>query len=392
MSAGSCCRALDIDMERKKTRQIDVGGIKIGGGAAISIQSMTNTFTEDIKATTEQIRRLSDAGCDICRLAVPSEKAATAFGEIKRSLRADGINVPLVADIHFDYKLAIASINAGADKIRINPGNIGDTERIKAVVDAAGMVGLPIRIGVNSGSLEKDILESFGGSSAEALAKSALRNAAIIEKMGFSDLVVSIKSSNVEETLKAHRLFSENSDLPLHIGITEAGVGLSAVIKSSVGIGALLSEGIGDTMRVSLTGDPVTEIPVARGILRSLGLLPGAIELISCPTCGRTKSDLKKIASDVAKALDSIEIEQINREKNKLRVGNTAQVSVDEKHITVAVMGCAVNGPGEAAQADLGVACGENNAVYFEKGEKIKTVASGEIVSVLLEGVKKLLL
>ena len=368
-------------MERRITRQIDAGGVKIGGDAPISIQSMCNTFTEDIKATAEQIRTLSEAGCDICRCAVPTEKAAMALGEIKLKLRAEGILIPIVADIHFDHKLALASIVAGADKIRINPGNIGNYDRVKAVAYAAGAAGIPIRIGVNSGSLEKDILERFGGPTAAALAESALKNAEMIEKLGFNDLVVSIKSSNVNETLNAHRIFTANTDLPMHIGITEAGVGRAALIKSAIGIGTLLTEGIGDTVRVSLTGDPLEEIPAARDILRSVSMLPGAIELISCPTCGRTKANLEVIAKEVSDAIESIEI---------LRRTNSEEM-VNDKHVTVAVMGCAVNGPGEASHADLGVACGENNAVYFEKGKKIRTIAIDEIVTTLIDGVKRLL-
>ncbi|MDR0875034.1 MAG: flavodoxin-dependent (E)-4-hydroxy-3-methylbut-2-enyl-diphosphate synthase [Clostridiales Family XIII bacterium] len=358
---------------RRKSRQVDVGGVLIGGGARIPIQSMTNTFTEDVAATVAQIRALVLAGCDIVRCTVPTEEAAAALGEIKRTLRAGGLTIPLVADIHFDYRLALAAIASGADKIRINPGNIGSADRVKAVADAAGAAGIPIRIGINGGSLERDLLARFGGPTAAALAESALRNASLLENMGFSDLVVSIKSSDARENLEAHRLFAANSDLPLHIGLTEAGIGRAAIVKSAVGIGALLLDGIGDTIRVSLTGDPVQEIAAARDILRAAGLLPGAIDLISCPTCGRTKADLERLAAEVAEALAVLE----------------ATHGLDRKHITVAVMGCAVNGPGEAAHADLGVACGENNAVYFEHGVKIKTIDQSEIVSTLIDGVKK---
>jgi (E)-4-hydroxy-3-methylbut-2-enyl-diphosphate synthase len=361
---------------QRKSRQVDVGGVLIGGGARIPIQSMTNTFTEDAAATVEQIRALVLAGCDIVRCTVPTEDAAAALGEIKHTLRAGGILIPLVADIHFDYRLALAAILAGADKIRINPGNIGSSERVKAVADAAGTAGIPIRIGVNGGSLERDLLDRFGGPTAAALAESALHGASLLENMGFSNLVVSIKSSDAQENLEAHRLFASNSDLPLHIGLTEAGIGRSAIVKSAAGIGALLLDGIGDTVRVSLTGDPVSEIAVARDILRSVDLLPGAIDLISCPTCGRTKADLGRIASEAAEALAVLETEHLDG---------------DKKRITVAVMGCAVNGPGEAAHADLGVACGEKNAVYFEHGVKIKTIDQSEIVATLIGGVKKLL-
>ncbi|GHU62558.1 4-hydroxy-3-methylbut-2-en-1-yl diphosphate synthase (flavodoxin) [Clostridia bacterium] len=389
---------------RRKSRQVSVGGVLIGGGAPIPIQSMTNTFTEDAAATVLQIRALAAAGCEIVRCTVPTAAAAAALGEIKRALRADGVMIPLVADIHFDYKLALAAIASGADKIRINPGNIGSTDRVQAVADAAGAADIPIRIGVNGGSLERDLLERFGGPTAAALAESALRNAELLEKMGFSNLVVSIKSSDARENLEAHRLFAAHSDLPLHIGLTEAGIGQTAMIKSAVGVGALLLDGIGDTVRVSLTGDPVQEIAAARDILRAAGLLPGAIDLISCPTCGRTKADLEQIAAEVSKALIGMEAAYGPNRKCDVTQGEGTEFAttttepqsgtvdaINIKHITVAVMGCAVNGPGEAAHADLGVACGENNAVYFEHGEKIKTIGQSEIVATLIEGVKKLL-
>lgn len=363
--------------ERRFSKQINVGGVRVGGNAPIPVQSMTNTFTEDTEATLRQIRALADAGCEICRCTVPTEKAASSFGEIKKILRSEGRDIPLVADIHFDFRLALAAIANGADKIRINPGNIGGTERIKAVTDAAGAAGIPIRVGVNGGSLEKHLLEKYGAPTAAALAESAIYNAELLENMGFSDIVVSIKSTDVRENIEAHRIFAKNSDLPLHIGLTEAGTGRAAAVKSAVGIGALLLEGIGDTLRVSMTGDPVTEVAVGRDILRSTGLLPGAIELISCPTCGRTKTDLEALARDIADELARLEAE------------NAA--SLNGKKITVALMGCAVNGPGEASHADLGVACGENTAVYFENGKQIKTIGADEIKSVLIEGTKKLL-
>jgi (E)-4-hydroxy-3-methylbut-2-enyl-diphosphate synthase len=390
-------------LTRRMTRQVDVGGVRLGGGAPVPIQSMTNTFTEDVTATVAQIRALAAAGCEIVRCTVPTERAATALDEIKRTLRAEGLRIPLVADIHFDYKLALAAIASGADKIRINPGNIGSADRVQAVADAAGAAGIPIRIGVNGGSLERDLVEGFGGPTAAALAESAFRNVALLEKMGFSNLVVSIKSSDARENLEAHRLFAANSDLPLHIGLTEAGIGCAAIVKSAVGIGALLLDGIGDTIRVSLTGDPVSEIPVARDILRAAGLLPGAIDLISCPTCGRTKADLEHIVAEVAEALAVLEAIHGRNQKYNVTQGEVSGIGITAmkserpiierniKHITVAVMGCAVNGPGEAAHADLGVACGEKNAVYFEHGVKIKTIDQSEIVHTLIDGINKIL-
>lgn len=359
------------------TIQINCGGIPIGGDAPIPIQSMTNTYTEDVKATVTQINELAEAGCDIVRCAVPTIEAAHALKEI-----CIASPIPVVADIHFDYKLAILAIEAGVDKIRINPGNIGSIDRIKSVVDVAKDKGIPIRIGVNSGSLEKDLLEKYGGATPEALAESAIRNIELFDSLDFSDIVVSIKSSDVLVNTKAHMILSEKIDKPLHIGITEAGIGERAIVKSAVGLGALLAHGIGDTLRVSLTGNPIQEIAAAKDILRSVNRLDGAINLISCPTCGRCKTDLAKIAGEVSTAIIPIEQHRINESKN---TGDKI------KSITVAVMGCAVNGPGEASHADLGVACGESNAIYFESGKKIDSISTGEIVDRIISGIKKLI-
>ena len=359
------------------TIQVNCGGVLIGGGAPIPIQSMTNTYTEDINATIAQINELAESGCDIVRCAVPTTEAATALAAICKTSP-----IPVVADIHFDYKLALLAIESGVDKIRINPGNIGSIDRVRAVVESAKDRGIPIRIGVNSGSLEKDLLEKFGGATAEALAESALRNIEILDNLNFSDVVVSIKSSDVLTNTKAHMILSQKTDKPLHIGITEAGIGEKAIVKSSVGIGALLAHGIGDTLRVSLTGNPVQEIVAAKDILRSVDKLNGAINLISCPTCGRCKTELAKVATEVSEAIAPIEkqrIEAAKKSKNLL------------KTITVAVMGCAVNGPGEASHADLGVACGDGRAVYFENGEKKDTIPVEVILKTITTGIEKLI-
>jgi (E)-4-hydroxy-3-methylbut-2-enyl-diphosphate synthase len=354
--------------ERRKTRQVWLRGgaadVAIGGGARVTVQSMTNTPTEDAAATLTQIRALANAGCDIVRCAVPTERAAEAFQAITAASP-----LPVVADIHFDHRLALAAIRAGAAKVRINPGNIGGEENVRAVAEAAGAAGIPLRVGVNGGSVEKDLLARFGGPTAEALCESALRSVALLEGMGFRDLVVSIKSSDVVTNLQAHRLLAARTDAPLHIGVTEAGVGRAAIVKSAAGIGALLADGIGDTVRVSLTGDPVAEVAVARDILRSVGLLPDAIELIACPTCGRTKADLPRIAEEVRRALEIIERD-------------------NAKSLTVAVMGCAVNGPGEAAHADAGLAFGDGRAVLFAKGRQLGTVPEADAVRALLDAVK----
>ena len=350
------------------TKKVYCGDVAIGGGAPISIQSMTNTDTRNGLATLDQISRLQEAGCQIVRLAVPDLEAAEAFGRIKKAAK-----VPLVADIHFDYRLALESIRQGADKIRINPGNIGDRDRVLQVVRAAAERQSPIRIGVNSGSLEKDLLEKYQGVSAQGLADSALRNVRMVEEMGFDDIVVSLKASNVRLNQDAHQLVAASTDHPLHIGITESGTVTSGRIKSAIGIGALLLAGIGDTMRVSLTGDPVSEVLLAKEILQVVGLRGSGINLVSCPTCGRTQVDLEKIAREVEEKSKRI---ALDREEKGL------------PSLTVAVMGCAVNGPGEARSADVGVACGTGKGVLFKRGEIIKTVSEEDIVAELLKAVE----
>ena len=342
-------------MRREDTRVIQIGTRKIGGGNPIAIQSMTNTKTEDIDATVAQILALEAAGCEIIRCAVPTMEAAKALAEIKKR-----IHIPLVADIHFDYKLAIAAIENGADKIRINPGNIGDVSRVKAVVDKAKEYNVPIRVGVNSGSLEKELVEKYGGVTAEGIVESALDKVRIIEEMGYENLVVSIKSSDVMMCVKAHELISQKCDYPLHIGITESGTVLSGNIKSSVGLGIMLYQGLGDTIRVSLTGDPLEEIKSAKLILKTLGLRTGGIEVVSCPTCGRTKIDLIGLANQVENMVADIPLD-----------------------IKVAVMGCVVNGPGEAKEADIGIAGGIGEGLLIKKGEIIKKVKEEELLETL---------
>ncbi|ABY92938.1 MULTISPECIES: flavodoxin-dependent (E)-4-hydroxy-3-methylbut-2-enyl-diphosphate synthase [Thermoanaerobacter] len=348
---------------RKITREVKIGNKKIGGNNPILVQSMTNTDTHDIEKTIEQIKRLEAEGCDIIRVAVPDMEAAEAIKEIKKN-----INIPLVADIHFDYRLAIKSIENGADKIRINPGNIGREENIKKVVEIAKEKGIPIRIGVNSGSLEKEILHKYKGVTAEAVVESALKNVLILEKLGFYDIVISLKTTNVPLTIEAYKLASSKVDYPLHVGITEAGTIEAGTIKSAIGIGTLLYLGIGDTIRVSLTGDPVHEVRVGRQILRSLGLLKEGVEIISCPTCGRTKIDLIRLAEEVEKRTRNI-----------------------KKPLKVAVMGCAVNGPGEAKEADIGIAGGDGEGVIFKKGKVYKKVKEEELVEELMKEIEKLL-
>lgn len=343
-------------------KQVKCGDILIGGGAAISIQSMTNVDSHDEIALLAQIDGLVKAGCQIVRIAVPDFEAVKVFERVKKQ-----VLVPLVADIHFDYRLAVAVIEAGADKVRINPGNIGSKERVKAVVDAAKKRNIPIRIGVNSGSLEKDILEKFGGVSAEGLAESALRNVKLIEDMGYDNLVVSLKSSDVKINYLAHKIVASKTEHPIHVGITEAGTLKRGKVKSAIGIGALLLEGIGDTMRVSLTADPVEEVKYANEILQALGLRRNTVNLVSCPTCGRTKIDLQTLAEEIEERLTSSNI---------------------DPNLTVAVMGCAVNGPGEAREADFGVAGGEGKGLIFAKGEIIKTVKEDEIVDELLKTIE----
>ena len=345
---------------RKKTRQIYVGNVPIGGGAPISVQSMTNTNSEDTSATLDQVRQLEDAGCHIVRISVPSAEAARAFAAIKKAAK-----IPVVADIHFDHELALAAIDAGADKIRINPGNIGSSAEVEHVVKKAIRYNVPIRVGVNSGSIEKDILQQEGGPTVNALVKSALRNVDLCRELGAKDIVLSLKSSNVLHTVGAYRLVSKQTDVPLHIGITEAGTVRSGTIKSSVGLGILLAEGLGDTLRVSLTGHPVEEVYVGFQILKSLNLSRRGINLISCPTCSRTKVNLIPIANEVERRLSAI-----------------------EKPLTVAVMGCVVNGPGEAKHADIGVACGKGSATLIKKGEVVRKIKEDDIVDELVREVQ----
>ena len=342
-------------MERRITKTVQIGDRVIGGGNPILIQSMTNTKTENVAATVEQIRKLTAVGCDIIRCAVPTMEAAEAIKEIKKQ-----ISIPLVADIHFDYRLAIAAIENGADKIRINPGNIGSEDRVKAVVDAAKERSIPIRVGVNSGSLEKDLVEKYHGVTAEGIVESALDKVKLIEDMGYDNLVISIKSSDVLMCVKAHELIADQTAHPLHVGITEAGTIISGNIKSAIGLGLILNQGIGDTIRVSLTGDPLEEIKSAKLILRTLGIRKGGVEVVSCPTCGRTRIDLIGLA---------------NRVENMV-----AEYPLD---IKVAVMGCVVNGPGEAKEADIGVAGGVGEGLIIKHGEIYKKVPEEELLSAL---------
>ena len=346
-----------------KTKVIQIGDRVIGGGNPILIQSMCNTKTEDVTATVAQILKLEQAGCDIIRVAVPTLEAAAALKEIKKQ-----IHIPLVADIHFDYRLAIAAMENGADKIRINPGNIGSKERVKAVVDRAKELHIPIRVGVNSGSLEKGLIEKYGGVTAEGLVESALEKTALIEQMGYDNLVSSIKSSDVMMCVKAHELIHSQTSYPLHVGITEAGTLTSGNIKSAVGLGLILHQGIGDTIRVSLTGDPVEEIKSAKLILRTLGLRKGGIEVVSCPTCGRTRIDLIGLANQVENMVT--EFDQLN--------------------VKVAVMGCVVNGPGEAKEADLGIAGGIGEGLLIKKGEIVKKLPEAELLPALRAELKAL--
>ena len=349
--------------ERKVTRQIKVGKIKIGGDAPISVQSMTNTKTTDTKSTVEQILKLQDVGCDIVRVAVPDMDAAKNIGSI-----ISAVDVPIIADIHFDYKLALESINQGVAALRLNPGNIGGATHVREVVAAAKNKKIPIRIGVNAGSLSRKLLQKYGGPTAEALVESALEHVKILESENFFDIKISLKAHDVPLTLKAYRLMSEKVDYPLHLGITEAGTVNSGVIKSAVGIGSLLAEGIGDTIRVSLTGDPVNEVKVANEILKSLGLREYGVTFISCPTCGRTKINLPEIAAKVEERLSGV-----------------------KKNITVAVMGCVVNGPGEARTADVGIAGADGEGIIFKKGEIIRKVPEAELVEELFKEIEKIL-
>ncbi len=342
-------------MKRRITKEVRIGDRVIGGGNPVLIQSMTNTKTEDVQATVAQIQALTAAGCEIIRCAVPTMEAAAALSEIRKQ-----IELPLVADIHFDYKLAIAAMEHGADKIRINPGNIGDIGRVKAVVDAAKERNIPIRVGVNSGSLEKELVEKYHGVTAEGIVESALDKVKLIEDIGYDNLVVSIKSSDVMMCVKAHELIASQTEHPLHVGITEAGTIISGNIKSSIGLGLILSQGIGDTIRVSLTGNPLEEIKSAKLILRTLGLRKGGIEVVSCPTCGRTKIDLIGLANQVENMVADIPLD-----------------------IKVAVMGCVVNGPGEAKEADIGIAGGAGEGLIIKHGEICKKVPEEELLTEL---------
>ena len=344
-------------MYREHTKVVKIGDRKIGGGNPILIQSMTNTRTEDVEATVAQILELERAGCEIIRCTVPTAEAAQALKRIK-----ERIHIPLVADIHFDYKMAIAAMENGADKIRVNPGNIGSAEKVKAVVDVARERNIPIRIGVNSGSLEKRLLEKYGGVTAEGIVESALEKVGMVEDFGYDNLVISIKSSDVMMCVRAHELLADKTAYPLHVGITESGTLQSGNIKSAIGLGIILNQGIGDTIRVSLTGSPVEEIKSARLILRTLGLRKGGVEVVSCPTCGRTQIDLIGLADRVEKLVEDYPLD-----------------------IKVAVMGCAVNGPGEAREADLGVAGGKGEGLLIKKGEILRKVPEGELLQALKE-------
>ena len=344
------------------TRQIRVGSVLIGGGAPVTIQSMCKTPTEDVEATVDQIHRLEQAGCDIVRVAVPNREAARAVGAIK-----EHISIPLVVDIHFDYRLALEAVAAGADKVRINPGNIGGEDRVKAVAQACRSKGIPIRIGVNGGSLEKGLLAKYGGVTPEALVESAFGHIALLHKFDFDDICVSLKSSDVRTTMAAYQLMSAKSDYPLHLGITETGTVRMGTIKSAVGIGGLLGFGIGDTIRVSLSADPVEEVLAARNILKALGLRRDGPNLISCPTCGRTRINLIALAEEVERRLQTV-----------------------DKPITVAVMGCVVNGPGEAAAADVGIAGGDGVGLLFRRGEIVKKVPQDKLVDELFDLIDQL--
>lgn len=358
---------MDYNSIRRKSRKIKVGNLTVGGDSPVTIQSMTNTDTHDVEATYAQIMSLKAAGCNIVRLAVPDIAAADTF----RELKARGVDIPLVADIHFDYKIAIAAARAGADKIRINPGNIGDRSKVKAVVDVCRELGLPIRIGVNSGSLEKHILAKHGAPTAEALAESALFHAAMLEELDFHDIAISVKASDVTNMILANRILAEKTSYPLHLGVTEAGARLGAVVKSSVGIGALLAEGIGDTMRISLTDDPTEEVKVAKQILKSLDMLTeGGMDIVSCPTCGRTKIGLIPLVEAFEKRVEA--------------------EGLSSKNIKVALMGCVVNGPGEAREADIGIAGGIGEGLLFKKGEIIRKIPEDKLIDELIEEIKKM--
>lgn len=350
-------------MARRKTRQLNIGGVKVGAGAPVTVQSMTNTDTRDVAATVAQINALVEAGCEIARVAVPDMESANAVGEIKKA-----ISIPLVADIHFDWRLAIACLDGGVDCLRINPGNIGDEDRIRQVVKGAAAQGVPLRIGVNAGSLEKDILARYGHPTPEALVESAMRHISILEEMDFREIKVSLKASSVPLTVKSYRLLAEQVDYPFHIGITEAGTLFSGTIKSAAGLGILLSEGIGDTMRVSLTGDPVDEVRAGWEILKALELRKRGATIISCPTCGRLKFNSIAIAKEIEARLANV-----------------------KDSVKIAIMGCVVNGPGEAMEADIGIAGGDGAGMLYVKGVQVRKVKEQEIVKTVLEEVDKLL-
>ncbi|MBW2037095.1 MAG: flavodoxin-dependent (E)-4-hydroxy-3-methylbut-2-enyl-diphosphate synthase [Deltaproteobacteria bacterium] len=352
---------MEIRAMRKQTRQISIGGVKVGGNAPITVQSMTNTFTQDVAATVAQIHRLETAGCDLVRVAVPDEAAAAAISRIKKQ-----ISIPLIADIHFDYRLALTSIRAGADALRINPGNIGGKQNVRDVARAARARGIPIRIGVNAGSLEKRLLKKYGQATPEAMVESAMQHIELLRSFDFHEIKVSIKASDVPRTVEAYRLLSSKTDLPLHVGVTEAGSLLSGTVKSALGIGILLLDGIGDTIRVSLTRDPVDEVRVGFEILKALRIRQRGPEIISCPTCGRCEIDLVKLVEQVESAL----------------VTSTTPVRL-------AIMGCVVNGPGEAREADIGIAGGRGHGVLFKKGKVVRKVPEERLVEVLLKEVEK---
>ena len=348
-------------MERRKSKQVMVGGVPVGGGAPVTVQSMLNVPSTDIPGSVAQAKRLEEAGCQILRAAIPDRAAVALIPAIKEAVR-----IPLVADIHFDYKLALEAVAAGVDKVRINPGNIGDDSKVEAVAKACREKGVPIRVGVNSGSVEKHILAKFGGPTPQALVESALYHVSLLERYDFTDIVVSLKASSVDSTIRAYQLMAQRCPYTLHLGVTEAGTARMGLIKSAIGIGSLLQQGIGDTLRVSLTADPVEEIPAGKDILKALGMGTGP-RLVSCPTCGRTRIDLVGLANQVEQALRGC-----------------------EKDITVAVMGCAVNGPGEAREADLGIAGGEGEGLLFQKGKILRKVPEDQLLAALLEEVDKL--
>ena len=353
---------MPVEIKRRKTRRIDVGSVPIGAGAPIAVQSMTNTDTRNILSTMGQINRLSEAGCEIVRLAIPDMEAAKAFREIKKEA-----HVPLIADIHFDYRLALAALDAGADGLRINPGNIGGQRAINKVVTRALESNVPIRIGVNSGSLQREILQKYGSPSPEAMVESAMKHVRLLEESGFDQIKISLKSSNVIDTIRAYELLADKVDYPLHLGVTEAGTLISGTVKSTIGIGYLLTEGIGDTFRVSLTRDPVDEVRVAYEILRALDIRHRGPEIISCPTCGRCEIDLFSLVDKVEVALSHMEASP-----------------------KVAIMGCVVNGPGEAKEADIGIAGGRGQGILFKKGEPEKKVPEDKLAEVLIDEVKRL--